>query len=192
MCGIPPAATLEPGPHVSPGGEGHLPGRKGRDISGCPEKPLCILGRGEVPPLTSADLGLRHLDKALPLSAPLAVSLRLSKGNHWLGLGGRTGMLPALSTLALNPRKSQAPGLETPTIPPFFSFLFFSPPPHFPSPPSPNPTSFQSDNMWAQIKPLSSGPCWHVSRLAHLPPPASQLGHPPHPCPRHSSLWTAC
>lgn len=28
------------------GGAGHLPGRKGRDISGCPEKPLCISGRG--------------------------------------------------------------------------------------------------------------------------------------------------
>lgn len=185
LCRIPPAATLEPGPHVSPGGAGHLPGRKRRDISGYPDKSLCILGRGEVPPLTSPDRGLRHLDKALPLSALLAVSLRLSEGNHRLGLGGRTGRAPSTLHVCFQSKKKPVSQAGNAYHPPF---LCFSPPP----PPSPNPKSFQSDNMWAQIKPLSSGPCWHVSRLAHLPPPAPQLGHPPHPCPRHSSLWTAC
>lgn len=103
---------------------------------------------------------------------------------HW-ALGAGLAMLPAHSVFASNLRKSQTPELGTHSPRPllFCSFLSFFCLLRFTPNYSPNPKSFQSDTMWAQIKPLSSGPCWHLSQITHLPPPALQRSHPPHPPP---------
>lgn len=110
------------------------------------------------------------------------MSLGPSRGNHWLGLWGRTGHAPNTLHVCFQSKKklgSQAGN----SCPPPSPFLFLSSPLHFPPAPPPNPKSFQSDNVWAQIKPLSSGPCWHLSRIAQLLPPALRNPPPSPPLP---------
>lgn len=131
------------------------------------------LGGAAVPPLTSPTTGLGLLDKAASsFLAPLSISPCPFRRSHLLSPWGRSEQVP--STLCVCFQSKEKPGSLAGELilPPPLPFFSFSLPFTFPQPQWPNSKNFQSDNMWAQIKPLSLGPCWHVSQTAHLPPPA--------------------